>query len=136
MKLNVSPLESTHNAFAVTLLTMTEGASSVSRLSCRLTAGPPAIQEQGKTHQKPTIGIGQATLPLRSLFLVYSSENDDFFSRHEHEILLIRCRIVNQCRAFSDPSLLEREPGPGVESVRIHDDQMDRRPVLDGSVRL
>lgn len=99
MKLNVSAFEATNDAFTV--------------------AEKPGVRvwERGA-------GAGAGAGAVR--IVVKSAKDDDLFAGHEHEILWLGGRIVDEGGAGADAALLKGKAGPRVEGMCVHRDAMNK----------
>lgn len=78
--------------------------------------------------KEATLGIRGALPPCAGaggrccqVIVVKASKNDDLLAGHEHEVLRVCGRVVHEGGAGSNAALLERETGPSVERVSVHD---------------
>lgn len=86
------------------------------------------------TYKKPRFRIGDSIAPplvvegstgatgrsSTCLIIVKSTQNDDLFTGHKHEIFGFGGGIVNESRAGAYAALLKGEAGPCVECVCVH----------------
>ena len=57
--------------------------------------------------------------------VIEPAKYDDLLTGHEHEILWLGSRVVDEGGAGANAALLQGEAGPGVECVCVHLDESD-----------